>query len=76
MHNFELMLTSKHSLFSHCVQEANDIWYLGRSVNALPRYQIQFPSYIKWSNSECLKVRICLKFFASQEWFSQMGSHI
>ena len=38
--NFEQTLTFKHSLFGHFAQEANEIWYPGRPVNAPPRYQI------------------------------------
>ena len=38
--NFEQMLIFNHSIFSHFVQNVNDIWYAGRQVNVPPRYQI------------------------------------
>ena len=35
--NFEQTLTFKHSLFGHFAQQANEIWYPGRSVTAPSR---------------------------------------
>ena len=52
--NFEQLLTFKHLLFSQFAQEANEMWYTGRTVNSPPLHQIQFASYIKWWNSKVM----------------------
>ena len=60
--NFEQTLIFKHSLF---IQEANEIWYLGGALAAVPGYQISLASGVKWPNSECLKVRLCSKLICA-----------
>ena len=62
------MFNFEHSLYGYFEQEVNEIWYLGRPVNAPPRYHMTF--CIKWSNSKHWKLSICSKSFcATQVWF-------
>ena len=63
--NFEQMLTFKHSLFGHFIQQANYIWYLGGALTGLPGYQISLGSCTKWPNSECLNVSIYSKLLCA-----------
>ena len=45
--NFDQKLTFNHSSFPHFVQEVNGIWYPGRTIINLLRYQISLTSGTK-----------------------------
>ena len=51
--NFDQLLNSP---FHHFVQEVNEIWYPGRAVIKLLRYQISLTSCTKWRNDKGLNV--------------------
>ena len=53
---FDQMLTFNRSPFHHCVPDVNDVWYPGRAIIKLLRYQILLASCTKWINSKQLNV--------------------
>ena len=60
------MNTFQYSLFGHFEQQANEMLYLGRPVNAPFGYQILLSCNIKWPNN----IYACVP----QVMFSQIGS--
>ena len=72
VHN-QIHFNSHYSLFSHIAQEANEIRYPGRPVNARHRYRIYLPLCIKWPHNEYLKVSICSKLlYATSEVINKL----
>ena len=46
--NLDQKLTFNHSSFHHIVQEVNEIWYPGRAIINLLRYQMSLTSCTEW----------------------------
>ena len=59
-------LTISRLLFHYFVQEANEIWYPGRAVIKLLRYQISLTSCTKWRNDEWLNVSVWSNYFSGK----------
>ena len=60
---FPQMLTFNRSPFRHFVQEVNEIWYPGRAIINLLRYQILLTCCTKWWYSKQLKISVSSKLF-------------
>ena len=68
------MPTFNHSSFHHFVQEVNEIWYPGRDIIKLLRYQISLISCTKWQNDDQLNVGICLLCGTSEAYLDCLHS--